>query len=81
MKRLVVIGVVLMSIVVVAICIGVFGVNIPFVAKRADSLIQRVGLAGCQACHGGISPESQLAVLRRHGDIGGTRVDVEQLAG
>ena len=59
----------------------VVGVDVPLVAEGADSLIERGGLAGRQAGHPGIAPEPELAVLSRHGDVGGAGVDVEQLPG
>ena len=59
----------------------VVGVDVPLVAEGADALIERDGLAGRQAGHPGVAPEPELAVLRRHGDVGGAGVDVEQLPG
>ena len=59
----------------------VVGVDVPFIAEGAGSLIQRGGLAGGQAGHPGVAPEPELAVLRWHGDVGGAGVDDEQLPG
>ena len=59
----------------------VVGVHVPLIAERADPCIERGGLAGRQAGHPGVAPEPELAVLRRHGDVGRAGVDVEQLPG
>src|SRR5437763_12101868 len=59
----------------------VVGVHVPLIAQRADTGIERDGMAGRQAGYRGVAPEPELAVLGRDGDVGGAGVYVEQLPG
>ncbi len=60
---------------------AIVGVDVPFIAEGASSLIQRGGLARRQAGHPGVAPESELAVGSRHCDISRADIDGEQLSG